>query len=640
MRLSRWLNFILIILLFLGGFASGRFEGVTPNSTSQTNFPSGDQINLSQYIEIREDFEGIDAYPVDNFRRYAEGNGYIKKTSQFGDNRSIVALNANNGGYQIYGSERSFTNLDAQATIEFQYLRRGDNLATTMFVGWASEYPEPQESYNWTPLNARNGVFLMSTEVDSQLQLMVIKDDIIQLSRFLSVSVTDFQELTLFANESNVQVEIDNQPEHNVNLQGVAIPDAEMFFYVGISSLYAAGEDDFLYLDKIELQGQMSPSGIPFLVSQYSGYLGHVGVPTVIDWKISDDNPARYEIYVDAELHESGDWTSNELIVRVSINLEAGIYEFELIVEDLDNQNSRKTEIVKIIDGDYFENATFSDQFNGLNDSFPSNWNYFGNGNQVVVQNNDSVKFLQNSNSGTTAIEYNHYQSFESWVSLDMVNPNPGAFGGTAFGWSDMDLRTAGFQRQEYVFSPDIWALSSNAIYVTSLFDGTHNEFIILKNSVERARIYFYLEDMFALHNYKITWEETLIEFYIDNKLLISFEDTSGNRIPTESLKFSISTTSWWAGYNPDAMSVELYNFQLFAVNSTQLVEYTHPYAGPLEGPGTVQSSTQFTDLTTSSIAITNVKFAVVNFPPTTTTDEGTTNQARKDTTYEVIWPR
>ncbi len=70
----------------------------------------------------------------------------------------------------------------------------------------------------------------------------------------------------------------------------------------------------------------------------------------MIVWNPSDAHPSQYTVYKNGSIHVSGGWNGSAIIVDVD-GLSIGVYNFTILVEDVDGNNAIDTVIVLVVDG-------------------------------------------------------------------------------------------------------------------------------------------------------------------------------------------------------------------------------------------------------------------------------------------------
>ncbi|TFG04838.1 hypothetical protein EU538_11925, partial [Candidatus Thorarchaeota archaeon] len=75
------------------------------------------------------------------------------------------------------------------------------------------------------------------------------------------------------------------------------------------------------------------------------------GTGQTVTWEVSDLNPGTYVVWVDGEEDSVGTWTSGILTLNLD-GLTEGIYQYQIIVYDVDSNSDRDTIRVQVIDDD------------------------------------------------------------------------------------------------------------------------------------------------------------------------------------------------------------------------------------------------------------------------------------------------
>jgi parallel beta-helix repeat protein len=89
----------------------------------------------------------------------------------------------------------------------------------------------------------------------------------------------------------------------------------------------------------------------PIMSSEADTTVFEDGTDQTVTWEVSDLNPDAYEVRVDGEEDSTGTWTSGTLSLDLD-GLSEGIYEYQVIIYDLDGNSDSDTILVEVIDDD------------------------------------------------------------------------------------------------------------------------------------------------------------------------------------------------------------------------------------------------------------------------------------------------
>lgn len=136
----------------------------------------------------------------------------------------------------------------------------------------------------------------------------------------------------------------------------------------------------------------------------------------VITWEVADLHPSEYELLVNDEGSETGTWSSGELEINIDGYTE-GVYEFTLIVSDIDGNEKNDTVIVKFVVDN--EGPT-------INSPDDISMNYGEVGNQIVWIAEDEYPATYSITMNGTTLVTNDWGG--SRIVLDLDGLSPGTY--------------------------------------------------------------------------------------------------------------------------------------------------------------------------------------------------------------------